>query len=76
VIVDLSVEHREQIRVEGRDVDAWRLTPRLARRVEARAQPQSTLWLSSDGRQVPLAIDIDAGFGHVRLELESYSPAP
>lgn len=76
VVVDLSVDGRERIRVQGRDVDAWKITPRLERRVEAREQPRATLWLSADARRVPLAIEIDAGFGHVRVELEDYRPAP
>ena len=76
VVVDVSVDGREQIRVQGADVDAVRLTPRLARRVEAREQPRATLWLSTDARRVPLAIEIDAGFGHLRIELENYRPSP
>jgi hypothetical protein len=76
VVVDVSVDRREQIRVQGADVDALRLTPRLARRVEAREPPRATLWLSTDARRVPLAIEIDAGFGHVRIELENYQPSP
>ena len=76
LIVELTVDGREMIRVQGRDVEAWRLTPRLQRRVEAREQLAATVWLSDDARRVPLALDLDAGFGHVRVELESYQPGP
>jgi hypothetical protein len=33
----------------------------------------AVLWLSNDGRHLPLAFELDAGFGHVRVELESYA---
>jgi hypothetical protein len=33
----------------------------------------ATVWLSRDARRVPLALEVDAGFGHVRVELESYT---
>jgi hypothetical protein len=76
LVVELSVDGREMIRVDGRDADAWRLTPRLERRVEEREQVAATLWLSADARRVPLAFELDAGFGHVRVELESYQSGP
>ena len=76
LIVELTVDGREMIRVQGRGVDAWRLTPRLQRRVEAREQLAAIVWLSTDARRVPLALDLDAGFGHVRVELESYQEGP
>ena len=76
LIVELTVGGREMIRVQGRDVEAWRLTPRLERRVEEREQPAAIVWLSNDAQRVPLALDVDAGFGHVRVELESYQTGP
>ncbi len=76
LVVELSVDGRENIRVQGRDVDALRITPRLQRRVEEREQLSAVLWLSNEPRRVPLAVDLDAGFGHVRVELESYRSAP
>jgi hypothetical protein len=76
LIVELTVDGREMIRIQGRGVDAWRLTPRLQRRVESREQLAAIVWLSNDARRVPLALDLDAGFGHVRVELESYQPGP
>jgi hypothetical protein len=76
LVVELSVDGRENIRVQGRDVEALRITPRLQRRVEEREQFSAILWLSNEPRRVPLAVDLDAGFGHVRVELESYRSAP
>jgi hypothetical protein len=76
LIVELSVDGRENIRVQGRDVDALRIIPRLQRRVEEREQLSAILWLSNEARRVPLAVDIDARFGHIRVELESYRSAP
>jgi hypothetical protein len=57
-------------------VEALRITPRLQRRVEEREQLKAVVWLSNESRRVPLALDLDAGFGHVRVELESYRSAP
>jgi len=75
-VVELSVDGRDNVRVQGRDVDALRITPRLQRRVEEREQLSAVLWLSNEPRRIPLALDLDAGFGHVRVELESYRSAP
>lgn len=74
IVVELGVGQRESIRVQGRDVDAVRLTPRLRRRVEQREPLAATVWLSNDARRVPLALELEAGFGHVRVELQSYEP--
>ena len=73
VLVELSVEGIERVHVQGQDVDAIRVTPTLKRRVENRQPLASTIWLSNDQRRVPLVLELDAGFGHVRVELVSYS---
>jgi hypothetical protein len=57
-------------------VEALRIIPRLQRRVEEREQLKAILWLSNEPLRIPLALDLDAGFGHVRVELESYRLAP
>ena len=75
-VVELSVDGRDNVRVQGQDVEALRITPRLQRRVEEREQLSAVLWLSNEPRRIPLALDLDAGFGHVRVELESYRSAP
>jgi hypothetical protein len=74
VVVELAVEGIERVYAEGRNVDAIRVTPVIERRVEDRRPLVSTLWLSNDARRVPLVLDLDAGFGHVRVELVSYRP--
>jgi hypothetical protein len=76
LVVELSVDGRDNVRVQGQDVEALRITPRLQRRVEEREQLKAILWLSNEPRRIPLALDLDAGFGHVRVELESYRSAP
>jgi hypothetical protein len=73
VLVELSVDGIERVHVQGQDVDAIRVTPTLKRRVENRQPLASTIWLSNDQRRVPLVLELDAGFGHVRVELVSYS---
>jgi hypothetical protein len=76
LVVELSVDGRDIVRVQGRDVEALRIIPRLQRRVEEREQLKAILWLSNEPPRIPLALDLDAGFGHVRVELESYRSAP
>jgi hypothetical protein len=73
VVVELSVDGIERIHVQGKDVEAIRVTPTLKRRLEDRQPLTATVWLSNDQRRVPLMLDLDAGFGHVRVELVSYS---
>jgi hypothetical protein len=60
--------------VEGKEVEAIRLEPTIQRRAADRQPLASTIWLSNDDRRIPLLLDLDAGFGHVRVELVSYSP--
>jgi len=72
LVVELLVAGRELITVQGRDAAAIRLEPRIRRRVERRRPVTATMWVSDDDRKVPLALDLDAAFGRVRLELISY----
>ena len=74
LVVELVVDGVEPVTVQGKTVEAIRLTPDVKRRVEDRQPLASTIWLSNDERRVPLVLDLDAGFGHVRVELVSYSP--
>jgi len=74
LVVELGADLVERVRVQGRDVEAIRLTPMIERRADDRQPLASTIWLSNDERRVPLVLDLDAGFGHVRVELVSYSP--
>lgn len=73
MVVDLTVAGRETINIQGRAIAAIRVDPRIRRRVERRQPIRAVLWLSDDERKVPLAMDIEAAFGRVRLELISYS---
>jgi hypothetical protein len=74
LVVELAVDGIERIDVAGRTLEAIRITPATQRRVEDRQALVSTLWLSNDEHRVPVALDLDAGFGHVRVELVSYRP--
>ncbi|MGE3275814.1 MAG: DUF3108 domain-containing protein [Vicinamibacterales bacterium] len=49
-----------------------RLAPRIGARIERRAPPAITLWLSDDDRRIPLAAVVEAGFGRVRADLVDY----
>ena len=71
--VELSVEGRETVEVAGRPVEAIRLRPLLQRRVVERRQPmRATLWVSTDASRVPVLLELEAGFGRVRVELINY----
>jgi hypothetical protein len=74
LVVELTARGVERVRVEGKDVEAIRLEPTIQRRPADRQPLASTIWLSNDDRRIPLLLDLDAGFGHVRVELVSYSP--
>jgi hypothetical protein len=54
---------------------ALRIEPRIVHRVERRASPTATVWLDPDRGHVPLAMNVDAAFGRVRLELTRYESA-
>jgi hypothetical protein len=72
MVVDVRVGPKETITVQGRTMATVRLDPRIRRQVERRRPIVAVLWLSDDERKVPVAMDIDAAFGRVRLELTSY----
>jgi hypothetical protein len=74
VIVELLVADRERIRVQGKDVLTLRLEPRMRRGSEARRFARALIWVTDDDRRLPVALDLEAGFGRVRLELVSYTP--
>jgi len=74
LVVELAFEGIERISVQGRTVDAIRVTPAVERRIQDRQGIVSTLWLSNDDRRVPLALDVTAGFGQLRVELATYRP--
>lgn len=69
VILDVVVGGREPIAVEGAPVEAWRLQPRITRRMARRAPPAITLWVTADARRLPAEALVDAGFGRIRLRL-------
>ena len=72
VIVELRVAGRESIQVQGRTTNAIRLEPRFRQGAAARRSATATIWVSDDGRRVPLMLDLDAGFGRVHVELVNY----
>jgi hypothetical protein len=74
LVVELVVGPKERIETSGVAVDAIRLEPRIRRRVERRQPLETVLWMSTDDRRMPLALDLEAGFGRVRAELVSYTP--
>lgn len=71
----ITVEGPEPVvEATGGPQPAFRLVPRLSTRVQRRRAIDATIWISADSRRVPLAADITAGFGRVRLKLVDYRP--
>lgn len=70
--LQVSTAERETIDRQGQRVAAWRLEPRLMRRIERRRAIAMTIWVSDDPKRVPLRAIVDAGFGRVRAELRAY----
>lgn len=69
--LDVSVADRQSIQVNGRSWEAWKLEPQLSTRIE-RSPLTISAWVSADARQLPLLIDVSAGFGSIRVELVDY----
>jgi hypothetical protein len=72
LVLQVAAGAVETIEQEGRRQQAIRLEPRLMRRIERRRPVTMTVWISDDGRRVPLRAIVEAGFGRVRLELTEY----
>jgi hypothetical protein len=70
--VELSVEDRETVEVAGRPVEAIRIQPRLQRRLGRRQPLSAMLWVSADARRIPVLVQLEAGFGRLRVELINY----
>jgi Protein of unknown function (DUF3108) len=74
LVVEVTVNGIEHITSRGKSVEAIRVTPLVQRRADDRQSLAATMWLSNDERRLPLVFDLEAGFGHVRVELVSYRP--
>lgn len=72
LVVDLTCVGLEPIASRDGEVNALRVEARLISQVERRQSIAMTLWIGDDRRRVPLAVEVSAGFGRVRLELTSY----
>ena len=70
----ITVGGPEPVDAAGGPQPAFRVEPRLSTRVQRRQGLDAIIWISVDARRVPLAADITAGFGRVRLKLVDYRP--
>jgi hypothetical protein len=68
----ITVGPPETVDAFGGPQPAYRVEPRLTTRVQRRQAVEATIWISADARRVPLAADVTAGFGRVRLKLVDY----
>ena len=68
----ITVGSPETVDALGGPQAAYRVEPRLTTRVQRRQAVEATIWISADARRVPLAADVAAGFGRVRLKLVDY----
>lgn len=60
------------VAAEGRTQAALQLDARLDEAESAEPNPTARVWLSTDDRRVPLAIDVSGTFGTFRVELKTY----
>jgi hypothetical protein len=67
----LRVTGRDRAAFQGALVDVWRVEARFESRAERRPIA-ATLLITRDARRVPVQIQVDAGFGSFRVELERY----
>jgi hypothetical protein len=70
--LDVQVGGVERVRIGAREEEALRVTPVVRQRVSRRSLPTMTVWLGRDPSRLPLAADVEAAFGTVRLELEHH----
>jgi hypothetical protein len=68
----LRAAGEETIQTPAGPRSAMRLEPVVSARVERRRPVGLAVWISTDERRVPLVIDLDAGFGRLRLVLVDY----
>jgi uncharacterized protein DUF3108 len=68
-IVEFVVHAPESIVIRGQTRQAIRLEPRITHRIERRAAPSATVWLDTGSQRLPLAVEVDAAFGRIRMEL-------
>lgn len=71
-VVDLAVDRVERVPFAGRQVEAFRVSPRLTSRGDRRRTVRATVWIATDASRVPLVLEIETGFGSFRAELVRY----
>ena len=74
ITATVTVSAPEMVEAFGADQPAFRVEPRLTTRLQRRQAIDTTIWIGADARRVPLAAEITAGFGRLRLKLVDYRP--
>jgi Protein of unknown function (DUF3108) len=72
LVLQVATGTLETIEIGGRRRPAFRLDPRVMRRIERRRPLIMSIWLSTDEPRVPLKVLVDAGFGRLHAELVEY----
>jgi hypothetical protein len=71
-ILDLRVTGTEQLEIQGKAYETWKIEPTLTSRAH-RGQPvHATVWVSRDERKIPLMMRVSGPFGAIQLELMTY----
>ena len=70
----VTVRAPEMVEAFGGAQPAFRVEPRLTTRIQRRQAIEAMIWIGADARRVPLAAEITAGFGRLRLKLVDYRP--
>src|ERR1043166_9938487 len=71
-LLDLEVERKESIRVNSKNIEAFRIVPRiknLAQEGYAERFNEATIWITADERRIPVMLQSKIVFGSVYLEL-------
>jgi hypothetical protein len=72
LLVTIAAGQRETLEHRGTRLEAQRLEVVVDERLQRRQPLAATIWISSDGRRVPVALEVSAGFGSFRADLVSY----
>ncbi len=70
----VTVGTAESVATPQGPVAAFPVRPRLIERVPRRQPIEATLWLTADARRLPVAAEVSASFGRLRLKLVDYRP--
>jgi hypothetical protein len=70
--VDARIDRVERISLDGREAEAFRMALGVESAPDRREVARAVVWLSTDARRVPLALEFETSLGPFRAELDAY----